>query len=172
MKELKGKNFILRKIKKGDEFDIAKNVNDKTICRNTTIPYPYKLEYAKDWIKKCLTKNKEREIADMVFVIEIDGEACGAIDLRKIEKNHKAETGYWLARKHWGKGIISEAIKLVTDFGFKDLKLKRISAKVYSFNPASRRVLEKNGFELEGICKKDVKKGNRFFDDYIFAKVK
>ncbi len=173
MKELKGKNFILRSIKKGDEFDIVKNINDKTISRNTAaIPYPYTLKNAKDWIKECFKKEKNKVVSEMLFIVEIDGEACGAIDICKIERNHKAEIGYWLARKHWGKGIASEMVKLITEFGFKEFKLKRIYAKVYSFNPASKRVLEKNGFKLEGICRKDVKKGNRFFDDYIFANVK
>ena len=89
-----------------------------------------------------------------------------------MEKNHKGEIGYWLGRKHWGKGIVSEAVKIVTEFGFGKLKLKRIWANVYSFNPPSMKVLKKNGYKLEGICKKDIKKSGKLFDKHIYAKLK
>lgn len=80
--------------------------------------------------------------------------------------------GYWLGQKYWGGGIMTDAVKDITSFGFKDLKLRRIYAKVYPFNKGSMRVLEKNGFKLEGIAKKETKKENKFIDAHIFAKVR
>jgi RimJ/RimL family protein N-acetyltransferase len=173
MKLTENKRFILRTIKKEDAVDVARNVNDKTISRNTAaIPYPYKLKDAKDWIEKCLTDEKKKERKVWSFVIVIENEVVGSIGLHDIEKNHKAEIGYWLARKHWGKGIVPEAVKIVTDFGFKKLNLKRIYAGVYPFNQPSMRVLEKNGYKLEGIHKKAVKKNKNFIDKCLYAKVK
>jgi ribosomal-protein-alanine N-acetyltransferase len=67
---------------------------------------------------------------------------------------------------------MTDAVKKVADFGFKELKLRRIYAGVFLFNKGSARVLEKNGFKLEGISKKEVKKDNKFIDAYIFAKVR
>jgi len=67
---------------------------------------------------------------------------------------------------------MTQAVKLVTKFGFEKLKLRRIYAYIFSFNKASMRVLEKNGYKLEGILKKDTKKDNKFLDCYLFAKVK
>ena len=46
------------------------------------------------------------------------------------------------------------------------------TSKVFTFNPVSRRVLEKNGFELEGVLRKEAKKGNKYIDSYLMAKVK
>ena len=167
---IKTKNFILRPFKMSDAEDIAKNINDKIISRNTaTIPYPYTLKDAKWWLNKRAKRSREKHVN---FAIVIDGEVGGSVGLNDIEKGYKAEVGYWLARKHWGKGIMPEAVKVIVDFGFKKLKLKRIWAGVYSFNPPSKRVLEKNGFKLEGTLIKDVKKGNKLFDKYILAKVK
>jgi RimJ/RimL family protein N-acetyltransferase len=172
MKLAENKKFILRSVQKGDEFDIAKNINDKIIARNTaTIPYPYKLKDAKKWIGEYLKKQKKKNPEETSFAIVIDGEVVGSIGIHKIVKNHKCEIGYWLARKHWGKGIMPEAVKIVTDYGFEKLKLRRIDAGVYSFNPPSMRVLEKNGYKLEGILKKDVKKGNKLFDKHVYAKI-
>lgn len=173
MKLAENKKFILRTVQKGDEFDIVKNINDKTISRNTAaIPYPYKLEDAKSWVGKCLKELNKKEPKSISFYIVINNEVIGCVGLHDIVKNHKAEIGYWLARKYWGKGIMPEAVKIVTDFGFKKLKLKRLYAGVYSFNPPSMRVLEKNGYKLEGIFKKDIKKFGKLFDKHVFAKVK
>jgi RimJ/RimL family protein N-acetyltransferase len=173
MKIAENKMFMLREIQKGDEFDIAKNANDKIISRNTAaIPYPYKLKDAKNWIAICLKDEKKKERENFVFVIVINNEVVGTVGIHHIEKNHKAEIGYWLARKHWGKGIMPKAVKIVTDFGFKKLKLRRLYAGVYSFNPPSMRVLEKNGYKLEGTHKKDIKKNGKLFDKHMYAKVK
>lgn len=173
MKLFENEKFILRSIQKGDEFDIAKYINDKIIARNlATVPYPYKLQDAKKWLGETLKEQKKKNPERVSFSIVIDGEIVGAIGLNKIVKNHKAEIGYWLARKHWGKGIMPEVLKIVSDYGFKKFGLKRIYAGVYSFNPPSMRVLEKNGFKLEGILKKDVKKDGKLFDKHVFAKIK
>ena len=173
MKLAENKTFTLRTVQKGDEFDIAKNINDRIISRNTAaIPYPYKLKDAKDWIKKCLEDEKKKDRKKWSFSIVINNEVVGVVGIRNIEKNHKAEIAYWLARKHWGKGIMPKAVKIVTEFGFKKLKLKRIYAGVYSFNPPSMKVLEKNGYKLEGIHKKDIKKNGKLFDKHMYAKVK
>lgn len=95
-------------------------------------------------------------------------------DAESVQKHvgHKAEMGYWLGRKYWGGGMMTDAVKSIVSFGFKNLKLHRIYAGVFLFNKGSARVLEKNGFKLEGISKKEVKKDEEFIDAYIFAKVR
>jgi len=67
---------------------------------------------------------------------------------------------------------MTDAVNEVVKYGFKNLKLRRVSGIVYSFNKGSMRVLEKNGFKFEGVAKKDVKKENKFIDAHVFAKVK
>ena len=167
------KDFILRPFKKGDEFSLAKNINDRGIIRNTLIPfYPYKLKNAKDWVKKNLGENKKKNPKMINFVIDISGEVVGSVGFSRIEERHQALLGYWLAKKYWNKGIMTKAVKLITKFGFKKLGFKRIYADVLYFNKSSMRVLEKAGFQLEGILRKSIKKGNRFIDNYLFAKVK
>jgi len=169
---LKSKQFVLRPLKKEDAEDIARNINCPIIARNTSrIPYPYTLKDAKTWLAKTLKENRKKKRTKVNFAIEIDGEVVGSISLEDI-KGHKAEIGYWLGEKYWGRGIMTEAVKLVTRFGFRELKLRRIYAFVFCFNKASKRVLEKAGYNLEGVLRKHYKKGKRFIDVYLLAKVR
>ena len=170
---IKSKKFILRPYRKGDEEALVKHANDKTIARNTLVmPHPYTMKDAKEWIKKNLEEYNKKNSANHVFAIEIDREICGAVGLSKIKKEHKAEIGYWLGRKYWGQGIMTEAVKLAVIYAFQKLKLRRIYAHVFLFNPASKRVLEKAGFVLEGVSKKEAKKKDKYIDVYLLAKVK
>ena len=173
MIELKSKKFILRPYRKGDEKNIVKYANDKTIAKNTSnMPYPYTEKDAKDWIKKNLVWYGQKNPENFVLAIEINGELVGTIGLHHIQKEHKAELGYWLGKEFRGQGVMTEAVGLMTRYALNDLKLRRVSAYVYAFNEGSKRVLEKCGFILEGIVKKELKKGNKFIDAYLLAKVR
>ncbi|MDD3607382.1 MAG: GNAT family N-acetyltransferase [Candidatus Moranbacteria bacterium] len=170
---LRSKNFILRLYKKGDEPSLVKHANNRTIAKNTlAMPYPYTMKDAKEWVEKNLKKYNKKDSDKFILAIEINGEVCGAIGLHHIEKEHKAEIGYWLGSEHWGKGIMTEAVRLMTSYGFKKLKLRRIYAHVFLFNEPSKRVLEKAGYELEGISRKEAKKKNKCLDAYLLAKVR
>lgn len=163
---------MLRPFRKNDEFSLRKNISNRKIYRYTlTIPYPYTPEDAVDWVKKNLEEIKKRKPKKINFVIDINDEVVGSVGFSEIER-HKAELGYWLGEQYWGEGLMTEAVKLATEFGFGTMKLRRIYARVFLSNKASMRVLEKNGYKLEGILRKDAKKDNKFIDEYLFAKVK
>ncbi|MFM1921727.1 MAG: putative acetyltransferase, partial [Candidatus Hydrogenedentota bacterium] len=69
----------------------------------------------------------------------------------------------------WGRGIATEAVRLVVDFGFNCLHANRIEARVYGWNPASARVLEKCGFKLEGRLRRRMLKQGERTDQLIFG---
>ncbi len=142
------------------------------IYQNTLrIPYPYRIENAKRWVKCNIADRKKKKKTYITFAVDIKGEVVGDTSLMNIE-SHKAEIGYWLARKHWNKGITTQAVRRVTQFGFSKLKLKRISADVFSANKASARVLEKAGFKFEGKLRKLYKKDGKLIDVLMYAKVR
>lgn len=172
MATIKTKKFILRPFKMSDVKGVVEAVNNKIIARNTlTIPYPYALKDAKWWLRTSIPKNKKK--IQVNFCIEIDGKVAGSVGFNKISKEHKAEIGYWLAEKYWGKGIMTEVVREVVKFGFEKLKLRRIYAHTFPFNKASAGVLKNNGFKFEGILKKDARKSNgKILDAYVFAKIK
>lgn len=170
---IKNKKFILRPYRESDAVSLARNINNKGIERNTlTIPYPYKLKDAKQWLKGVLKDNLKKKPERIHFVIDINNEVAGCVALSNIIYGHKSSIGYWLARPYWGQGIMTMAVKIVTDFGIKKLRLKRIDARVFYYNKASKRVLEKSGYKFEGLLKKFSKKGNKYIDEYLFAKIK
>ncbi len=170
---IKGKNFILRPLKRSDVKSLSKNANNRKVYENTLrIPYPYTIKDAKSWIEKNIREEKKKERKMINFVIDIDGEVAGMIGFSGIEKKHKAETGYWLGEKYRGQGIMSEAIKIADEFAFKQLGLVKITALVFNGNNASCRVLEKNGYKLEGKREKEIKKDGKLIDAYFFGKIR
>jgi [ribosomal protein S5]-alanine N-acetyltransferase len=165
-------DFILRPIRKNDEASLQKNINNKKISRNMTpVPYPYTRKHARIWIGDVLKKQNKNPPEELQLVIEIDGEVAGVVGLNRIE-NYKTELGYWLAEKHWGKGIMTKAANLLTKYAFNELKLKRVYALVMVQNKGSSRVLEKLGFSHEGILKKHSYKNGKFIDMHIYGKVR
>ena len=83
-----------------------------------------------------------------------------------------AEIAYWLAETYWGHDIMSRAVKEITDIAFEKYDIVRISAEPYEYNMASRKVLEKAGFILEGVLKKSIFKNALYFDSSIYALIR
>lgn len=173
IKPLKRKDFTLRPFRKGDAESLKENINNKRISRTTLgVPYPYTLNNARAWIKKVLKEQRKKKPEMVNLVIDIDGEVAGSVSFFDIKEKHKAEIAYWLAEKHWGKGLMTKVVKEATKFAFEKLKLRRIEAYVFSFNKPSMRVLEKAGYRLEGVLRKESKKDGKFIDSHLFAKVR
>jgi [ribosomal protein S5]-alanine N-acetyltransferase len=98
-------------------------------------------------------------------------EFFGAAGFNNMIKEHKkAEIGFWLLPKYWGKGIINEALPTIYNFGFNKLSLHRIEALVETENFASKKVLAKQGFEKEGTLKDYEFKNGKFISIEVYAK--
>ena len=172
MRIIKAKKFILRPSKQRDLLSLYNNLNNKKIIFNlATVPWPLTLKDEKAWLKKTISENRKKKPETIIWAIVVDNQAVGSIGLHGIKEKHKAEIGYWLGEDYWGQGIITEVIKLVTKYGFDQLKLKRIFAKTFSHNKGSMRVLEKAGYKYEGILKKNSFVRGKAVDDHIFARI-
>lgn len=107
------------------------------------------------------------------YAIVYNNCVVGSINIVVSKRHQTGEIAYCLSKKYWRKGIMFEAISLLTDYYFNKYDLVRISAEVIEPNVASRKLLEKCGFELEGILKKKYFcKTNKHEDAYVFAIVK
>jgi len=166
------KAFTLRPIRQGDGPALTRLINDKTIARNLlTVPYPYTNKDTQEWLAKVRGNRRKKAPTWINFAIEIDGDFAGDISISKITE-FKAEIGYWLGRPYWGKGIMTSVVKEISKFAFQEIGLTRLYAYVFTYNKGSRRVLEKAGFKYEGLLKKNVRKGEKLIDEYLFAKIK
>ncbi|MGN0452493.1 MAG: GNAT family N-acetyltransferase [Ruminococcus sp.] len=136
------------------------------------LPYPYTEADADRWLDN--VKNKEEKGEGLFRFVAVDGKAVGTITFEKADDIRKrdGELGYMLLNRYHGKGIMTEAARLLCNEAFEKLDIIRITAMVYEPNTASRRVLEKNGFELEGLLKNAVTKDGNTLNLCIFGKLK
>lgn len=94
----------------------------------------------------------------------------GSVGFKQIFHQHRrADLGYELDPAYWNKGIMTEAVKLVTEYGLEKMKLHSIEANITPAHVASKRILEKNGFVQEALYKENFfYKG--WWDSAIFSK--
>lgn len=165
---IKCDSCVLRRWKPSDLESLVKNANNYHIAINMRdiFPFPYTIEDGKTWIN--IAGNEE---INCNFAIIVNNKAVGGIGLTLGEDIEKisAEVGYWLGETYWGKGITSSALNGIVDYGFNELGLERIFAKPLEHNLASRRVLEKNRFNLEGILNRSVIKSGKIYNQVLYA---
>jgi ribosomal-protein-alanine N-acetyltransferase len=144
----------------GNNVEIWKNLRDQ-------FPHPYTPADAERFIQHV---NKS-ETSERVFGIVEKEHLVGVIGIYPQSDVYRgtAELGYWLGQPFWGKGIATAAVRRIVEFGFEELHLRRIFADVFASNPASRRVLEKAGFQLEGVRQLAIIKNEQIQDDYHYA---
>ncbi len=170
LKKLEGNNLFLRKLRLSDAPIIKELANDKVVTRFTTLPSPYSLDDAINFIKKSHNSLRKKSDYSFAIVLKEKKELIGIISLMKINYNNKnAELGYWIGRKYWCNGFAKEAVKLMLDFAFKELKLKRVYAFVLTPNIASFKVLEKTGFKKEGLLRKALFRRNKWYDEFLYS---
>lgn len=163
--ELIDGSIRLRHFRDSDAERMAELANNPKIGKNLRdgFPYPYTVKDAKNFLKKY-------EDFHFFFAIEYHGVYVGNISLVPQDNVHikTAEIGYFLGEPYWNKGIMTTAVKLITGYGFKS-GFARIHTGVYEFNPASQKVLQKCGYTLEGIFRKNVLKEGKLWDEFRYA---
>jgi RimJ/RimL family protein N-acetyltransferase len=160
--------LVLRAARLEDAKRVAALVNDRRIAENTArIPHPYTVDDATDWIRAALSQSATS------YVITIAGEVIGACGLDmpppqpslsptlpsavrgggsgRDAGEGRAQLGYWIGVPFWGCGYATEAARGLIDHAFGDLGCEVLTASARVSNPASRRVLEKCGFQWTGV---------------------
>ncbi|HEY0130795.1 MAG TPA: GNAT family N-acetyltransferase [Allosphingosinicella sp.] len=123
-------------------------IADERIVRNlATAPWPYRLGDAESFLA---TERRPTEASLLIF-LRSGGEAglIGGIGFGR-RPTGRIEFGYWIARRHWGRGYATEAGRAVLAMARHSLRLKGLDAGHFLDNPASGRVLEKLGFRPTG----------------------
>lgn len=132
------------------------------------LPFPYTEESADWWLHMV----QEHDGKDGLFrAVTVDGRIVGNISIeQKADVYRKdAEIGYMLMTGEWSKGIMTEAVKQICEIAFTKLDIIRITGLVYERNTASRKVLEKNGFCMEGMMKKAVVKNGSIYNLCVYG---
>lgn len=135
------------------------------VARHTqNIPHPYTDADAQSWLR--LTRQHYANGTAYPFALELreTGEFIGGIGLNPEPRHHRAEAGYWLGQPYWGQGLATEALGALLRFGFEELGLHKIYATHHADNPASGRVMAKNGLVLEGKLAQHEQRGGQYLD--------
>lgn len=160
----------IRKWKLSDAADLAKAISNLKVQNNLRdgMPYPYTEKDAVEYIDAMLTADANDTFA---FAIVCDGKAVGSIGAFRQKNVHRltAELGYYVSEEYWGKGIATQAVKAVCEYVFKETDIVRIYAEPFAYNSASCKVLEKAGFEFEGILRSNAIKNGKIVDMKMYS---
>jgi RimJ/RimL family protein N-acetyltransferase len=142
---VKTERLVLRAPRRCDAKAIARLGNDRRVAVNTArIPHPYRLDDAEQFIAEV-----NRRGGEAAFLIELNGAPIGFCGFDPRED--VPEIGYWIGVPYWGQGFATEAARAVIDYAFGSLQYDALQAGARVNNPASRRVLEKCGFQWTGV---------------------
>jgi RimJ/RimL family protein N-acetyltransferase len=142
--------IVLREWHRADIPALLAVIADPEIRRTLPhIPDPYTAAAAEEYIAG--TRVNLTAGTAVAVAIVVDGSLAGSIDLRLGGDGRMAEMGYWVAAPARGRGVASSAARMLGDYGFDSLGLRRIQLNAAVDNPASCRVAEKAGFEREGV---------------------
>ena len=167
--------IYLSRVKLADKPALVEHLRTREIHDTTlTIPYPYSRADADWWIKKRI-EHTRKQGKESTFAIRDAGKLIGVVGADNSEVGtaaHRAEIGYWLAKPYWGHGLTTDAVRAFVSYAFDKLQVLRLTAQVFEFNLASARVLEKNGFTLEGRLREHLCKEGRLIDVRFYGLLK
>ena len=164
-------DLAIRSYQTSDAGSLARLANNPKMAANlmNAFPHPYTAADAEAWVARSLA---DPSVTNWAVVWR--GEYAGDIELiKKSDVNERtAGVGYWLGEPFWGQGIATQALLAVTRHAFADPSVLRLEAGVYSFNPASARVLEKAGYVFEGRQRHAVWKNDVLADLLMYSRIR
>ena len=164
---------VLRPWRMTDAADLARMLNNPRVLRNLRdgLPCPYTKADAEAFIAAMLSADPDRTFA---FAIAAEDRAVGSIGVFRQGNIHfrTAEMGYYIGEPYWGKGLGTSAVMQAAEWVFAHTDILRIFAEPFAHNLASCRVLEKAGFQLEGILRSNAVKDGRVLDMKLYARLR
>lgn len=164
---------MIREWKIEDKYNLAALLNNKNILNNLRdgLPYPYTVKDAEEFITAMLSSDRTKTFA---FAVTADDIVVGSIGIFRCDNIHSltAEMGYYIGEQYWGKGYATSAVKRACNYIFTHTDIIRIFAEPFAYNTASSRVLEKAGFQLEGVLHSNAVKNGNILDMKLYALIK
>lgn len=154
-KPIETERLLLRRFKESDSRDIFNNwASDPEVTKHLSWKTHKNIRVTKKVLNNWLTLYKNPDFYHWAITLKGTDSPIGNINIHAAHNIRCGEIGYCLSRKYWNKGIMTEALKAVIDFGFNKIGFERIQAYYKIENEASGRVMEKAGMVREGILRK------------------
>ncbi len=154
---LETERLILRKMTLDDAKDMFEYASDPEVVKYTLWDNHKSVEDSREFLKMAIRKYDNHEVSEWGVVFKENNKfigTCGYAWWRPV--HNRAEIGYAISRKYWGKGLMTEAVKEVIKFGFDKMQLNRIEGTCFVGNIGSQRVLEKVRMTFEGILREQL----------------
>jgi len=146
--------LLLRDVAPGDLASIVRNMNNLAISQFLARPpLPYTDEHGLSFIHAAREGRRSGYWLSCAIAEQSDNRMIGSIGMTLNDEFQRAEIGYWLDEAFWNRGLMTEALRGIIDFGFAEFDLNRIAANHFSDNPASGRVMQKAGMTYEGTLR-------------------
>lgn len=144
----------------------AREVADATL----NVPHPYPPGAAVEWISTHPADWEQGERLTLAIRLrESPEDLIGATSLSISATHRHGELGYWIGATFWGMGYATEAARVFIAYAFTELGLHRIQARHFQRNPASGRVMQKLGMQLEGVHRDAYLRWGRFEDTALYG---
>jgi diamine N-acetyltransferase len=168
---LYGKRIRLRAIEKEDLPHFVVWLNDPEVRRNLQFFQPLSLAQEEEWFKGILQQPVEEQPLMIEIKIAEGWQSVGNVGLLKIRNaDRAAEIGIFIGEiKFWGQGYGEEVMRLMLNYGFKELNLNRIYLRVYETNLRGIHSYEKAGFKLEGRLRQDRFMDGKYIDVLLMS---
>lgn len=161
--------FLLRPWVASDLESLVQYANNRNIWRNLRdmFPHPYTRADGEQWLGNGAD-------VEGTYAIDVDGAAVGTISVERGSEIEQlaAEIGYWLGEPFWGRGIVSEAVRRLTDLALAEPDIVRVYAPVFAWNARSMRVLENNGYVRECVLRRAGFKDGTIIDRVFYARTR
>jgi RimJ/RimL family protein N-acetyltransferase len=120
-----------------------------------------------DWYR---TRNDQADRLDLAITDKATGECVGEAVLNQWDPgNESCNFRIFIGPNGRGRGLGTEATRLIVGYGFEYLGLHRISLEVYAFNPRARRAYEKAGFRTEGVLRESLRYNGEWIDATVMS---
>ena len=172
-KNLESKRLLLRRIIETDVDEIFELRSNPETMKFIPRPLAKTKEDALVHFKTIDENIENNKCINWAITLKGNPKLIGIIGHYRIQpENHRCEIGYMILPQYNEQGIVSEAIKMILEYGFNDLQMHSIEAVIDPENKASERVLQKNGFVKEAhILENELWEG-KFWDSVIYSILK
>lgn len=168
-------DIILKQIELADANIVFETISKERNYLRKWLPFvdqTYEIIDTESFILSIYAEPRDRQ--DLVFVIHFRDEFVGLIGFKGIDKaNRKVEIGYWLSEQFQKRGIMTQSLRRLVDYAFKQMDINRVQVKCAVGNHPSKNIPKRLGFVLEGIERDgELLVDNMFTDLEIYSFIK
>jgi ribosomal-protein-alanine N-acetyltransferase len=168
--ELETERLVLREIVPADAEDLFRIFSDEETMRYWSCKPYTSVDQARRLIESLAEAARGGAGIHWAITLRGDDRLVGKLGYNEWRKAHRrGEISYIVAREHWGKGVVGEALGAALDYGFDHMNLHSVEAGVTPGNDASARMLQKLGFRLEGHLRENFLTDRGFVDSLIYS---